>query len=96
MPVGIIQLHLYLPDVHSLKEKRHLIKPLMNDLRRKFLVSVAEVGKQDVWKNAELLIAVASGDSVQLEKIKQRLLAYVEYDWAEGYITKDEMEIIIE
>lgn len=96
MPVGIIQLHIYFPQVHSLKGKRHLIKPLINDLQKKFQVSVAEVGKQDVWKNSELLIAIASSDAVQIEKIKQRLIEFVETHWAETYITKNEMEIIFE
>ena len=96
MPVGIIQLQIYFPQVQSLKGKRHLIKPLINDLQKKFHVSVAETGKQDVWKNCELLIAVASSDAVQIEKIEQRLIEFIEHHWAETYITSNEMEIIFE
>ena len=94
MPVGILQLHIYLPMAHSLKGKRHVIKPIMHDLQTKFHASVAEIGKQDVWQNTELLIALSSSSTVTIEKTKQRLIDFVESHWAEVYITRSEMEII--
>lgn len=96
MPVGIIQLHLYLPLVHSLKGKRHVIKPIIHDLQTKFHASVAEADQQDIWHNSTLLIAIASSSAVKIEQSKQRLIEHVESHWAEVYITKDEMEIIFE
>ena len=96
MPVGIIQLHLYLPLVHSLKEKRRVLKPMIHDLQTKFHVSVAEVGKQDIWQNSTLLIALASSSPIKIEQSNQRLLEFVESHWVEVYITKNQMEIIFE
>ncbi|RQV98140.1 DUF503 domain-containing protein [bacterium] len=96
MPIGILQLTLYSPDIQSLKSKRHFLKPLIHNLQENFHVSVAEVGKQDIWKNSDLLIAIASSDAKQLDIAKQRISDYIELHYPDAYIIKYEMEIIFE
>jgi uncharacterized protein YlxP (DUF503 family) len=96
MPIGILQIYLYLPQVQSLKGKRHIIKPIIHDLQTKFHVSVAEVGKQDIWKSSELLVATASSDSIWIEQRQQEIINHIESRWPEIYITRSEMEIIFE
>ncbi len=96
MPIGIQQIHLYLPQIQSLKGKRHILNPINPDLQTKFHVSVAEVGKQDVWKNSELLIAIASSDTIWIEQMQQQLIEHLESRWPDIYITRNEMEIIFE
>jgi uncharacterized protein YlxP (DUF503 family) len=49
---------LHLPGCHSLKDKRHVLKPLTNGLRKALNVSVAETGHQDAWQRAEIACAV--------------------------------------
>jgi uncharacterized protein YlxP (DUF503 family) len=58
MIVAIQTWDLHLPGCHSLKEKRGLLKPLTNGLRRTLNVSVAETGHQDLWQRAEIACAV--------------------------------------
>ena len=58
MIVAIQTWDLHLPGCHSLKEKRGLLKPLTNGLRRTLNVSVAETGHQDLWQRAEIAFAV--------------------------------------
>lgn len=58
MIVAIQTWDLHLPGCHSLKEKRGLLKPLKNGLRRTLNVSVAETGHQDLWQRAEIACAV--------------------------------------
>ena len=55
--VGIQAWELHLPDCHSLKEKRGVLKPLTVALQR-LNVSVAETGHQDLWQRAEIACAV--------------------------------------
>ncbi|MBI2153315.1 MAG: DUF503 domain-containing protein [Candidatus Rokubacteria bacterium] len=55
--VGTVELHL--PDVDSLKGKRHILKGLKEKVRQRFEVSVAEVNHQDTWQRATLAIACA-------------------------------------
>jgi uncharacterized protein YlxP (DUF503 family) len=47
MWIGWIEFDLLLGDVHSLKEKRAIVRPLVAELRRRFQVSAAEVDHAD-------------------------------------------------
>jgi uncharacterized protein YlxP (DUF503 family) len=62
MYVGTLSFDLLLGDVRSLKEKRSVVRPIVAELRRKFAVSVAETGDQDLHRRAEIGLAVVSGD----------------------------------
>ncbi len=60
MFVGMLECALLLGDVHSLKQKRAVLRPLLARLRR-LDVSVAEVGDADLHRRAVVGIAVVSG-----------------------------------
>jgi uncharacterized protein YlxP (DUF503 family) len=60
--VGFVEFDLLLGDVHSLKGKRSLIRPLVAEVRRRFDVSVAEVGDQDLHRGATVGVGLVSGD----------------------------------
>jgi uncharacterized protein YlxP (DUF503 family) len=51
---------LLLGDIHSLKEKRSLVRPIVAELRRRFEVSAAETGDQDLHRRCELAVAVVA------------------------------------
>ena len=51
MKIAVLKIRLYAPWVHSLKEKRMIIKSLLAKIRNKFQVSAAEVEEQDVLQN---------------------------------------------
>jgi uncharacterized protein YlxP (DUF503 family) len=58
MFTGILTLDVLLGDVHSLKEKRGLVKPVVAELRRKFEVAAAEAGYLDLHRRAQIGVAV--------------------------------------
>ncbi|HXR73970.1 MAG TPA: DUF503 domain-containing protein [Actinocrinis sp.] len=58
---GTLTLDLLLGDVHSLKEKRGLIRPVLAELNRRPAVGAAEVGAQDLHRRAILGVAVVAG-----------------------------------
>ena len=49
MWIGFAEFDYLLGDVHSLKHKRSLVRPVVAELRRRFSVSAAEVGHLDVF-----------------------------------------------
>jgi uncharacterized protein YlxP (DUF503 family) len=51
-----------LGDVRSLKQKRSAIRPVIAELRRKFDVSAAETGDQDLHRRASLGVGVVAAD----------------------------------
>ena len=57
MVVGTLRFDLLLGDVHSLKEKRGVVRPLVAELRR-FEVSAAETGEADLLRRAEISVAL--------------------------------------
>ena len=63
MWIGWIQFDVMLADVHSLKEKRAIIKPVLNELRRKFTVVASETKHMDLHRRSEISVAVISGDA---------------------------------
>ena len=58
-----MSLDLLLGDVHSLKEKRSLVRPLVSELKRKFEVSAAEAGHLDLHRRALVGVAVVGADA---------------------------------
>ncbi len=69
--VGILELDVLLGDVHSLKQKRAVIRPLLARLRR-FDVSATEAGDPDRHRRALVGLAVASGDSGHITALLDR------------------------
>jgi len=55
-----LQVEVHVPDARSLKNKRSAIKPVLEGARRRFGVSVAEVGHQHKWQRASIGFAVVS------------------------------------
>jgi len=72
MYIGAVSFDLLLGDVRSLKEKRSLVRPIVAELHRKFAVSVAETGDQDLYRRAEIGIAVVSGDLGHIKDVLDR------------------------
>jgi uncharacterized protein YlxP (DUF503 family) len=89
--VGTVELHL--PDVGSLKGKRHALKGLKEKLRHRFELSVAEVDHQDLWQRATLALAYVSGDSRHANEVISKAVDFIE-DNLDGYITNVEVEIL--
>ncbi len=62
MWIGSIELDLLLGDVHSLKGKRSVVRPLVAELRRRFDVAAAEVDSLDLHRRAGVGACVVAAD----------------------------------
>jgi uncharacterized protein YlxP (DUF503 family) len=60
--IGWLEFDVLLGDVRSLKQKRSAIRPVIAELRRKFDVSAAETGDQDLHRRAGLGVGVVAAD----------------------------------
>jgi uncharacterized protein YlxP (DUF503 family) len=67
--VGVLTADLLLGDVHSLKEKRMVVKPVIAELRRRFDVSAAESGEQDLHRRAEVSVALVASDHGHVREV---------------------------
>ncbi|KOX20382.1 hypothetical protein ADK67_30350 [Saccharothrix sp. NRRL B-16348] len=67
-----------LGDVHSLKQKRSVVKPIVAELRRRFEVSVAEAGHLDLHRRALIGVAAVAADAEHVRDVMaacERLVA---------------------
>jgi uncharacterized protein YlxP (DUF503 family) len=79
MWMGALEFDLLLGDVHSLKEKRSLIRPLISEVRRRFELSVAEVDHLGLHRRAGIGVAAVSADRAHLVQVLdavEQLVAY--------------------
>jgi len=95
MSVGILTLTLYLPDCHSLKEKRSRVKPILARLHKEFNISVVEIGHHDVWQTCQLMVACAARDGQSAEKALAQVIRFYESRWPDTPLTDEKMEILI-
>lgn len=78
MWIGWLEFDLLLGDVHSLKQKRSVVRPIVAELQRRFAVSAAETGAQDLHRRAGIGLAVVAGDHAHLVEVldaAERLVA---------------------
>jgi len=79
MWTGTLEFDLLLDDVHSLKQKRSLVRPLVAELQRKYSVSAAETGQLDLHRRAEVGIGIVAADRAHVVEVldsAERLVAY--------------------
>jgi len=69
MFIGSIEFDLLLGDVHSLKEKRSVVRPIVAELRRRFEVTAAETGSLDLHRRAEIGVAVVAVDAAHCRDV---------------------------
>jgi uncharacterized protein YlxP (DUF503 family) len=94
MIVGVSQITLHLPDCHSLKEKRQVIKSVVARVRNQFEVAIAEVDEQDRWQVAVLGVSCVSNSSQHAGEILASVLRFIEETRPDTLITQQEVEII--
>ncbi len=78
MWIGWLEFDLLLGDVRSLKEKRSAIRPVIAELHRRFAVSAAETGAQDLYRRANVGVAMVAADRghvVEVLDAAERLVA---------------------
>jgi len=76
--IGWLEFDILLGDVRSLKQKRSAVRPLVAELQRRFAVSAAETGSQDLLRRAGIGVGVVAGDRghvVEILDAAERLVA---------------------
>jgi hypothetical protein len=75
--VGILQVVLQVPDAHGLKDKRRIVRGLLDRARARFEVAAAEVDDQDLWQSAVVGFACVSNDARQAGQRMAKLLDWI-------------------
>ncbi len=78
MVLGVCRLQLILPENHSLKGKRSVVRSICAQVRQKFNVSIAEVEDQNLWQVAALGFAVVSSDGRHADRMVAEIVDFIE------------------
>lgn len=78
MTVGLLSLEIYIPMSLSLKDKRKIVKSVLERLHNRFNVSAAETGYQEKWQRAHLAIALVSGKKSFVEQSLQKVFDFLD------------------
>jgi uncharacterized protein len=77
MWIGWLELDLLLGDVHSLKQKRSLVRPLIAGIRRHHEVSVAEVDHLELHRRSGVGVGVVSSSRASVVEVLDAVEIYV-------------------
>lgn len=78
MRVAALRVEIRLAAVQSLKEKRALLRPVIEGLRKLGSYSVAEVDGHDLWQRATLGVAIVARDGRSLEMHINKIRGYLD------------------
>ena len=92
MRVAVMELRLYAPWIHSLKEKRMVVKSLLGKIRSRYAVSAAETAEQDIHQMIVIGVAAIVAHAAQADGLMDDILALVENS-TEAEIVSVEREI---
>lgn len=80
MFVGICTLEIKIEAVFSLKEKRSVLKSIIERIKSRFNVSIIEADQQDIWQIAEIGFACASLTKAQARNSIENIIKFIEND----------------
>jgi len=78
MVIGICQLDLRIPENHSLKGKRHVIRKLIDRVKPRFNVAISEVGDNDLWQRAKIGICTVGNDRQHINSSLDKIIDFIE------------------
>ena len=78
MIVGICHLDVIIPENHSLKGKRQVIKKIIDRVRNRFNISIAEVGDNELWQRSQLGISLVGNDRRFVNSYLDRVINFIE------------------
>jgi uncharacterized protein YlxP (DUF503 family) len=77
MYVGSLSVDLLLGDVHSLKEKRSVVRPIIAEVQRRYSVAAAEAGHLDLHRRALVGIAVVAAEAGHCREVLEACERFV-------------------
>ena len=78
MVVGVLRLELFLPENHSLKGKRSVLRTIKARVQSKFNVSIAECDDHDLWQRATLGVSQVGRDRDHVDRCLREVMRFID------------------
>jgi uncharacterized protein YlxP (DUF503 family) len=92
--IGVCRVTLRLPENHSLKGKRQVLKSLISRLHNRFNVSAGEFETQDSWQIASLGVSCVSTDERHADEVMASVIGFIRRERLDAEVLDVETEII--
>ncbi|WP_066634512.1 DUF503 domain-containing protein [Desulfolucanica intricata] len=86
MLIGAMSVDLFIGEAASLKDKRRYLKSIIERIKSRFNVSIAEVDQQELWQRSTLGVSCVSNERVHVDKMLSSVINFIE--------AQDSVEII--
>ena len=93
MVVGVSSFELHLPSSRSLKDKRRVVKSLVDRIHQRYRVSVAETDFHDLHQRAEISMAAVTNGEGEMENLMEQIRSLVESE-TEAWLTRWDPQIL--
>lgn len=93
MVVGTLKIVLLIHDNRSLKGKRKIVRSMVDRVKNRFNVAVAEVGANDLWQRIELGVCTIGNDRRHVDASLTRVLSFLESLYL-AEIVETDMEVL--
>jgi uncharacterized protein YlxP (DUF503 family) len=93
MIVGVVSFELHLPESRSLKDKRRVVKSLVDRIFQRYRVSIAETGFHDLHQRAEISMAVVTQKEADMQKLMEHIRDLLD-SVPEVYLTRWEPQLL--
>lgn len=94
MHVGVARVALHLPENGSLKGKRMVVKSVVQRVRNRFNVAIAEIDTQDAWELITLGIVCVSDDRRHSNEMLSKVIDFIENERLDAEVGDVELELI--
>jgi uncharacterized protein len=78
MVVGVLRLELLLPENHSLKGKRSVLRAIKSRVQNKFNVSIAECEDHDLWQRATLGVSQVGAEQPHVDACLREVIRFID------------------
>ena len=94
MVIGISRIEIYLPENHSLKEKRHAMTRIVERTKGKFNISIMEIDQTNLWQKATVGFAVVGVKQDHVSSTIENVARYIESMYI-GKVIASKTEIMV-
>ncbi len=94
MTVGVCRVWLRLPENHSLKDKRRVIKSLVTKLHNRFNVAAAEVDDHDRWQMTSLGLTCVSTSESHANQVLSKAVAFIRSERPDAELVDFRTEVL--
>jgi uncharacterized protein YlxP (DUF503 family) len=90
--IGFCTLELFMGEANSLKDKRRILKSMLEKIRSRFNVSIAEVEQQDLWQRSTVAFVCVSNERAHADQMLSAVVRFMEQ--MDAQITSYQTEIL--